>query len=61
VFATHHGQNGWVNLTGFGWRKIHAGASDGVTNMVAVFAQARVKDLKVTVNMDTAAVFQTYL
>jgi hypothetical protein len=61
VYASHHGQNGWVNLTGFGWRKIQTGAPDGATNMLAVFALARAKNLKVTVNVDTATVFQTYL
>jgi M6 family metalloprotease-like protein len=61
VFTSHHGQNGWVNLAGFGWRKVQTGASDGITNMVAVFALARAKNLKVTVNMDTVTVFQTYL
>lgn len=61
VFTTHHGQNGWASLSGLGWRKIQTGAPDGVTNMLAVFAVARSKDLKVTVNADTTTVFQTYL
>lgn len=61
VYATHHSQNGWVSLAGLGWRKIQTGAPDGVTNMLAVFALARAKDLKVTVNADTATVFQSYI
>ena len=61
VYATHHSQNGWVSLAGLGWRKIQTGAPDGVTNMLAVFASARAKDLKVTVNADTATVFQSYI
>jgi len=61
VYATHHSQNGWVNLAGLGWRKIQTGAPDGVTNMLAVFALARATDLKVTVNADTATVFQAYI
>jgi M6 family metalloprotease-like protein len=61
VYATHHAQNGWVNLAGHGWRKIQAGTPDGITNMLAVFALARSKNLKVTVNADTAAVFQAYI
>ena len=61
VFTTHHGQNAWANLAGLGWRKIQPGGPDGITNMLAVFAQARAKNLKVTVNADTAAVFQAYL
>ncbi|MET1086760.1 MAG: M6 family metalloprotease domain-containing protein [Arthrobacter sp.] len=61
VFASHHAQNGWVNLAGHGWRRIQAGAPDGITNMLALFALARSKNLKVTVNADTAAVFQAYL
>ncbi|MET0885607.1 MAG: hypothetical protein ABWX92_04080, partial [Mycetocola sp.] len=61
VFATHHGQNAWASLTGLGWRKIQAGAPDGVTNMLGVFALARARNLTVTVNADTAAVFQAYI
>lgn len=61
VFATHHGQNAWASLAGLGWRKIQTGAPDGVTNMLGVFALARAKNVKVTVNADTANVFQAYL
>jgi hypothetical protein len=61
VFATHHGQNAWANLTGLGWRKIQTGDTDGVTNMLGVLALARAKNLKVTVHADTAAVFQAYI
>lgn len=61
VFATHHGQNAWVSLAGLGWRKIQTGAPDGVTNMLAVFALARARNLTVTVNADAATVFQGYI
>lgn len=61
VFATHHGQNAWVSLAGLGWRKIQAGAPDGVTNMLAVFALAKARSLKVTVNADAATVFQAHV
>ncbi|MET1088446.1 MAG: M6 family metalloprotease domain-containing protein [Arthrobacter sp.] len=61
VYATHHAQNGWVHLTGLGWRKIQTGAPDGVTNMLGVFALARSKNITVTVNADTTTVFQSYL
>lgn len=61
VFATHHGQNGWANLSGLGWRKIQTGTPDGVTNMLGVFAAARAKGLKVSVNADGTSVFQCYL
>jgi hypothetical protein len=61
VFTTHHAQNGWVNLAGHGWRKIQTGTPDGITNMLALFALARCRNLKVTVNADSAAVFQAYI
>lgn len=61
VFATHHAQNAWANLAGLGWRKIQPGTADGVTNMLAVLALARAKNLNVTVNADAATVFQAYL
>jgi hypothetical protein len=61
VFATHHGQNAWVSLAGLGWRKIQTGAPDGVTNMLAVFALAKAKNMKVTVNADTTTVFQAHV
>jgi M6 family metalloprotease-like protein len=61
VFATHHGQNSWVNVSGLGWRKIQTGAADGITNMLAVFALAKARNLKVTIQADAATVFQAYL
>ncbi|WP_026926224.1 M6 family metalloprotease domain-containing protein [Granulicoccus phenolivorans] len=61
VFATHHAQNGWVSLSGLGWRKIQTGAADGVTNMLTTFALAKARNLKVTVRADPATVFQAYL
>lgn len=61
VYATHHAQNGWVSLAGLGWRKIQTGATDGVTNMLATFALAKARNLRVTVQADAATVFQAYL
>jgi M6 family metalloprotease-like protein len=61
VYATHHAQNGWVNLAGHGWRKIQDGTPDGITNMLALFALARCRNLTVTVYADPMAVFQAYV
>lgn len=61
IFATHHGQNAWASLEGLGWRKIRPGEGSGVTNMLAVLAQARAKNLSVRVSADTANIFQAYL
>jgi hypothetical protein len=52
VFATHHSQNAWAAIAGFGWRKIETGSSDGVTNMLMLLTEAVAKDQKVNVYMD---------
>jgi C1A family cysteine protease len=61
VYATHHGQHAWAYLRGLGWRRIQTGAADGVTNMLAVFAEARANGRNVTVYADGNVVTQAYL
>jgi hypothetical protein len=61
TFATTEPQNAWAYFQGYGWRKIQQGAADGVTNMLAVFAQAVAKGRPVTVYADGSLVYQAYL
>ena len=44
-----------------GWRKIQGSAADGVTKMLALFAQAVAKGKKVTIYADGDFVYQAYL
>jgi C1A family cysteine protease len=61
TYATHHSQNAWAFFAGLGWRKIQTGAADGVTNMLALFAQAVAEGRKVTIYADGNLVYQAYL
>jgi len=61
VFASRDSQNGWAHFAGLGWRKIQPGTSDGITNMLALFAQAVAKNQKVTIYADGDFVYQAYL
>ena len=61
VFTSRDSQNGWAYFQGLGWRKIQGGAADGVTNMLALFAQAVAKGKKVTIYADGDFVYQAYL
>jgi C1A family cysteine protease len=61
VYASRDAQNGWAYLAGLGWRRIQPGAPDGVTNMLALFAEAVAKGRPVTVYADGTYVYQAYL
>jgi C1A family cysteine protease len=61
VYTSHHSQNAWAYFQGLGWRRIQSGAPDGVTNMLALFAQAVAKNKKVTIYVDGDFVYQAYL
>jgi C1A family cysteine protease len=61
VYASRDSQNAWAYFQGLGWRKIQAGASDGITNMLTLFAQAVAKNMKVTIYVDGDFVYQAYL
>jgi C1A family cysteine protease len=61
VYASRHSQNAWAHFQGLGWRKIQTGTSDGVTNMLTLFAQAVAKNKKVAVLTDGSFVYQAYL
>ncbi|MGH3613672.1 MAG: M12 family metallopeptidase [Pseudonocardia sp.] len=58
VYATHHGRNAWVNLSGLGWRKLHADAADGVTNMLRTATGARVKGHRLHAFADGSTAYQ---
>lgn len=61
VFSTVQSQNAWAYFQGLGWRKIMTGAADGVTNMLAVFAEAVANGRRVTIYADGSFVYQAYL
>jgi C1A family cysteine protease len=61
TYASRDPQNAWAYFKGLGWRKISPGAPDGVTNMLAVFAEAVAKGRPVTIYVDGAFVYQAYL
>jgi hypothetical protein len=61
VYATHQSQNAWAHVQGLGWRRIQTGSADGVTNMLALFAQAVAKNRRVTILVDGSFVYQAYL
>jgi len=61
VYSSAHSQNAWAFFQGLGWRRIQTGAADGVTNMLAVFAEAVANDKSVTIYADGDFVYQAYL
>ena len=61
TYSSHHSQNAWAYFAGLGWRKIQTGAPDGVTNMLALFAQAAAEGRTVTIYADGDFVYQAYL
>jgi C1A family cysteine protease len=61
TYASRDSQNAWAYFEGLGWRKIQAGSSDGITNMLILFAQAVAKNKKVTIYADGDFVYQAYL
>jgi len=61
VYSTPHATNAWAYLQGIGWRKIHPDAPDGVTNVLAICANAVAKNKKVTVYADGNFIYQAYL
>jgi C1A family cysteine protease len=61
TYASRDSQNAWAYFAGFGWRKIQPGTADGITNMLALFVEAKTKNKSVTVRMDGSAVYQAYL
>ncbi|MDQ3930887.1 MAG: C1 family peptidase [Chloroflexota bacterium] len=60
-YASRDSQNAWAYFQGLGWRKIQTGSADGVTNMLALFAEAVTKGRPVTVVADGDFVYQAYL
>jgi astacin len=60
VYATPHSKNAWAYLAGLGWRKVDPKAPDGVTNVLAVLATARVNGRKVSVRMNGSKIYAVY-
>jgi C1A family cysteine protease len=61
AYASRDSQNAWAFLQGYGWRRIQTGSADGVTNMLAIFAEAVANGRPVTVLADASFVHQAYL
>ena len=61
TFATNEYENAWAYFDNVGWRKILANSTDGVTNMLSLFALAEAKNQQVTVYADTNNVYQAYM
>ena len=58
TFSTSQPQNGWLNLSGLGWRKVNPGAADGVSNVMAIGARARAFGKQVSVVADGNFVYE---
>jgi hypothetical protein len=61
TFATVHSQNAWAYFQGIGWRRIQTGSADGVTNLLALFAEAVANNRPVHIVADGTFVYQGYL
>jgi C1A family cysteine protease len=61
VYASRDAQNAWAHFQGLGWRRIQSGSPDGVTNMLALFANAVAKNKPATILVDGTYVYQAYL
>jgi hypothetical protein len=60
AYATPHSRNAWVSFAGFGWRRIHPDAADGVTDTFAVLAAARATGRSVHAELDGVHVYAAY-
>ena len=58
VYASHHGRNAWVNLSGLGWRKLNPDAPEGVQSMAMIATEARVKGHQVHAFADGTTAYQ---
>ncbi len=61
TYATRDAQNAWAYFQNLGWRRIHPGASDGVTNMLTMFGQAKANGRPVTIYADADYVYIAYM
>lgn len=61
TFSSYHSQNGWLHLSGLGWRKVNPGSSDGVSNVMAIAARARAFGRPVSVFADGNVVYELSL
>ncbi len=61
TYATPHAKNASVAFGGVGWRKIDPAAKDGVTNILAMCAMAKVKNRKVHALIDGQKIYKAYL
>ena len=61
TFSSYHSQNGWVNLSGLGWRRVNTGSGDGVSNVMAIAAKARAFGKQVSVYADGSNIYELSL
>ncbi len=61
VYSTHHTQNAWVNIQSLGWRKVRAGADDGVANMLYLLSAAKVNGRTVNVFVVNDLIERVYM
>ena len=61
TYASVQSQNAWAHFQGMGWRRIQTGSADGVTNLLALFAEAVANNRPVHIVADGTFVYQGYL
>ena len=61
AYATHHSQNVWALLAGFGWRKIKPDTDDGSTNVFAACCEAVANNRRMHALMDGQNIFRVQL
>jgi hypothetical protein len=61
TYASRDVANAWAYFQNLGWRRIQPSASDGVTNMLSLFGQAKAMNRPVTIYADAQYVYQAYM
>jgi C1A family cysteine protease len=61
TYASRDAANGWAFFQNLGWRRIQPSASDGVTNMLSLFGQAKAGNRPVSIYADAQYVYQGYM
>ena len=54
IYTTYHKQNCWAYISGVGWRKVHPGNPEGVTNVHIALTAARANGKKVSIRTNAA-------
>ena len=58
VYTSHHAQNAWAYISGYGWRKVEVRTTDGVTNTFALLCAARGNNKNVSLYMDGTTIYR---